>query len=402
MGLFNENLSAGAIRYLNFGVPQLELVDWKAEKTAPGRGLLQFPKLPREALSFNIQSVTPEELRREASRRDRPLKEGVLEWARFAPYRVELFFNRLESDLYFKDKYVGYYDSLRCLYLRTTNQTPPIALILDQELVKKAKLLLENERRLEEACRKEWMIRKERVDHLVAAEKADWIGCLTGLEHDLPRLPKRIKTWIPKYQPRLVPEDNVSNDFSEGGMVQRKRPFKGDEFVAERISKQRRTEESIGPKCTRPCEPERIVRSRSRSSRSWRAGKMRRSRSRRSTSRRSTSRTVRMVATPEKSLSPLKKDLVERAQSRRREITPFPTEATNKIIARVLTEETEHVSLGRVTRASERKRAAEAALSKRVPIVYLYDDLQEEPVKEDNNDEWMDPDGFCHKYNVME
>ena len=109
-----------------------------------------------------------------------------------------------------------------------------------------------------------------------------------------------------------------------------------------------------------------------------------------------------MVATPEKSLSPLKKDLVERAQSRRREITPFPTEAPNKIIARVLTEETEHVSLGRVTRASEKKRAAEAALPKRVSIVYLYDDLQEDPVKEDSNDEWMDPGGFCHKYNVLE
>ena len=109
-----------------------------------------------------------------------------------------------------------------------------------------------------------------------------------------------------------------------------------------------------------------------------------------------------MIATPEKSLSPLKKDLVERAQSRRREITPFPTEAPNKIIARVLTEETEHISLGRVTRASEKKRAAEAALPKRVSIVYLYDDLQGDPVKEDSNDEWMDPEGFCHKYNVLE
>ena len=106
-----------------------------------------------------------------------------------------------------------------------------------------------------------------------------------------------------------------------------------------------------------------------------------------------------MIATPEKSLSPLKKDLVERAQSRRREITPFPTEVPNKIIARVLTEETEHVSFGRVTRASEKKRREEAALPKRVNMVYLYDDLQEELVKEDeSNDEWMDPDGFCHKY----
>ena len=403
MGLFNENLSAGAVRYLTFGVPELELVDWRAEKTAPGRGLLQYPKLSREVLCFNIQSVTPEDLRREASRRDRPLKEGVLEWARFAPYRVELFFNRLESDPWFKEKMVGYYDSLRCLYHRTTDQTPPIAPTLDVALVKKAETLLENEMRLEEACKKEWMVRRERVDHLLAAQKTGWLGCLTGLEHDLPRLPKRIHTWIPRYQPRLIPEDSVPAAETSGeGLVQRKRPFKGDKFVTERISKQRRTEESIGAKCTRPCGTEKAKRSRSRSSRSCRAEKLRRSSSRRSSSRRSSSRLVRMIATPEKSLSPLKKDLVERAQSRRREITPFPTEAPNKIIARVLTEETEHISLGRVTRASEKKRAAEAALPKRVSIVYLYDDLQGDSVKEDSNDEWMDPEGFCHKYNVLE
>ena len=342
-------------------------------------------------------------MRREASRRDRPLKEGVLEWARFAPYRVELFFNRLESDLYFKEKYVGYYDSLRCLYLRTTNQTPPIAPTLDVELVKKAKMLLENEMRLEEACRKEWMIRKECVDHLLAAEKTDWIGCLTGLEHDLPRLPKRIRAWIPKYQPRLIPESCVPVDETSGeGVVQRKRPFKGDEFVAERISKQRRTEESIGAKCTRPCGIEKVKRSRSRSTRSCRAEKMRRSCSRRSSSRarRSSSRTVRMIATPEKSLSPLKKDLVERAQSRRREITPFPTEAPNKIIARVLTEETEHPSLGRVTRASEKRRREEEAKPKRVSIVYLYDEMQEDSPKEEIDGEWMDPEGFCERYEL--
>ena len=395
MGLFNENLSVGEIRYLTFGIPQLELVDWRAEKTAPGRGLLKYPNLPRESLCFNIQSVTPEELRREASLRDRPLKEGVLEWARFSPYRVELFFNRLESDRWFKDKMVGYYDSLRCLYHRTTDRTPPVSPTLDVELVTKAESLLENEMRLQEACKKEWIVRTERVDHLLVAQTTGWLGCLIGLENDLPRLPKRIPTWIPRYTPRLIPEDSIFVAGSSGeGPSQRKRPFKGDEFVTERIFKQRRTEENIGAKCTRPCGIEREVRSRSKSNRSCRTEKMIRS-----SPRRTRSRIVRLIATPERSLSPVKKDLVERAQSRRREITPFPTEVPNKIIARVLTEETEHVSFGRVTRASEKKRREEAALPKRVNMVYLYDDLQGEIVKEDeSNDEWMDPDGFCHKY----
>ena len=106
-----------------------------------------------------------------------------------------------------------------------------------------------------------------------------------------------------------------------------------------------------------------------------------------------------MIATPEKSLSPVKKDLVERARSRRREITPFTTEAPNKIIARVLTEETEHPSLGRVTRASEKRRAAEAAQPRRVSIVYTYDELQENPPKE-GNEEWLDREGFCEQYEL--
>ena len=147
----------------------------------------------------------------------------------------------------FKEKFVGYYDSLRCLYHRTTDQTPPIAPTLDVALVRKAETLLENEIRLEEACKREWMVRRERVDHLLAVQKTGWLGSLTGLEHDLPRLPKRIAAWIPRYQPRLIPESSLPTAGASGAVTaQRKRPFKGDEFVADQISKRRRTEESIG------------------------------------------------------------------------------------------------------------------------------------------------------------
>ena len=101
-----------------------------------------------------------------------------------------------------------------------------------------------------------------------------------------------------------------------------------------------------------------------------------------------------MIATPEKSLSPVKKDLVERARSRRREITPFTTEAPNKIIARVLTEETEHPSLGRETRASEKK--------KREPSqrVFTYDEQQESLPQGAEGEEWMDREGFCEQYEL--
>ena len=56
MNLFNEQLSTGASRYLTFGVPDLELVDWKAERSAPEPGLLLYPGLARQSFAFDISS----------------------------------------------------------------------------------------------------------------------------------------------------------------------------------------------------------------------------------------------------------------------------------------------------------------------------------------------------------
>ena len=100
-----------------------------------------------------------------------------------------------------------------------------------------------------------------------------------------------------------------------------------------------------------------------------------------------------MIATPEKSLSPVKKDLVERARSRRRSITPFPADVSNPIIARVLTEETEHPSLGRVTRASEKRRR------ERSRRVFTYDEQQENRPQGADED-WLDREEFCKQYEL--
>ena len=103
-----------------------------------------------------------------------------------------------------------------------------------------------------------------------------------------------------------------------------------------------------------------------------------------------------MIATPEKSLSPVKRELVERVRSRRRSITPFPADVPNQIVARVLTEETEHPSLGRVTRASEKRRVAEAARQRRV---FSYDEQQENCPRADDED-WLDREEFCRQYEL--
>ena len=85
-----------------------------------------------------------------------------------------------------------------------------------------------------------------------------------------------------------------------------------------------------------------------------------------------------MIATPEKLLSPVKKDLVDRVQTRRRSITPFPADVPNRIIARVLTEE------------------SDAARPRRV---YTYDEQQENRPKGEN-EEWLDREEFCKQYEL--
>ena len=187
----------------------------------------------------------------------------------------------------FRETYVGYYDTLRCMYHQTTGEVPPVAPALDVVLISKAELLLENETRLEEACKREYLVRRDRVDYLLAAKKNGWLGQLVGLENDLPRLPKRTAAWIPRYQPRLIPENqNVPAAGSGETGEQRKRPFVGDDSVDVQLAKRRRA--GRGETCTRPC----------------RTGKI----------RRSSSRTVRMIATPEKSLSPAKQNLVDQVK----------------------------------------------------------------------------------------
>ena len=368
MSLFNEQLSTGASRYLTFGVPELELVDWKEEKSAPGPGLLLYPRLARPSFVFDMNKISAEDLRRRASSADRPLKEGVLEWARLDLHRVEMFFNRLEANQQFKDCFSGYYDPLRCLYHRATGQIPPVAPMLDTALMSKVEGLLQNEIQLEEACTAEGLIRRERVDYLLAAKENGWLGQLVGIENELPRLPKQTTSWIPRYQPRLVPERQSTSGTGVGDSFARgKRPFKGDHLVENQIAKRRRTVRLES--CTRPC---RTVKMES-----------------------SSSRTVRLVETMERSVSPEERDLVERTRSRRRSLTPFPADVPNRIIAKVLTEETEHSSLGRVTRASEKKRkAAEGVRPRRV---FTYDEEQENrPRGED--EEWLDWEEFCKQY----
>ena len=81
---------------------------------------------------------------------------------------------------------------------------------------------------------------------------------------------------------------------------------------------------------------------------------------------------------------------------RRRSITPFPAEVSNPIIARVLTDESEHASLGRVTRASEKRR------KERSQRICSYDEQQEVPPLDPEGDEWMDPEKFCDDYILLE
>ena len=286
----------------------------------------------------------------------------MLEWARLDLNRVEKFFNRLEADKQFKDCFSGYYDPLRCLYHRATGQVPLVAPMLDTALMGKAEGLLQNEIRLEEACTAEGLIRRERVDYLLAAKENGWLGQLVGIENELPRLPKRTTSWIPRYQPRLVPETQSTSGTGTGGsFASGKRPFKGDHMVENQIAKRRRTVRL--ETSTRPCGTEKLESS--------------------------SLRMVRLVESSEE------RDLVEITQSQRRSITPFPADVPNRIIAKVLLEESEHSSLGRVTRASEKKRRAVEDV--RPHRVLAYDEEQENRPREEDK-KWLDREEFCKQY----
>ena len=69
---------------------------------------------------------------------------------------------------------------------------------------------------------------------------------------------------------------------------------------------------------------------------------------------------------------------------------------SNQIVARVLLEETEHPSLGRVTRASEKRSEAAAA---RPHCVFSYDE-QQEPRPRVEDDDWLNRDEFCRQYKL--
>ena len=62
----------------------------------------------------------------------------------------------------------------------------------------------------------------------------------------------------------------------------------------------------------------------------------------------------------------------------------------------MVTDESEHPSLVRVTRASEKKRR------ERAQRMYSYDEQQEVPPLDQGGEEWMDPDKFCDDYILLE
>ena len=87
--------------------------------------------------------------------------------------KIEQFFKRMISDLFFKNYYFGLYDSLRLLHLRIFDQPAIVVSEVEKKWSSKINNLLEEERKALERCKEEIIIRSARVEHLEGIKSDD-------------------------------------------------------------------------------------------------------------------------------------------------------------------------------------------------------------------------------------
>ena len=409
LGLFAMDLSPGILRHISFGVPELRQVNWRSELRVEGLGLRRHGELARPRLVVEPEVMSGMDILKEAGVADRPMKEGVLEWAREDLSRVERFFSRMEENEEFRKFFLGTYDDLRFLFTRASGLTSPVVISLEGFLEKRNREVTENEIRLRDLSREETRIREGRVDFCLNATKDKDLGQRTGWEQDMPRLPKRPKEWIPRYQPRLIPETETSGSGSiaPGG----RRGFAGHSAVMLSLEKRDKDRRNRGvlkldPICeenhkSRRYLTEKFKRGVETDLRSvgenricrYSAEKVCMSSRGQNRSRSSSRRVVRREVSPDLPMSTAKDELVRRVRSRYRSPTPGPS-GSNRIIDSVMMEEREHPSLGRYTAASKKRKRN--ASSGRPARIFTYDEMMEPSHYRD--EDLMDPDEYVESF----
>ena len=77
---------------------------------------------------------------------------SILEWGLLNPEKIEQLFQRMKSDLFFRNYYFGLYDSLGLLHLRIFDRPAVVVSELEKKWLSKISNVMEVERKALERC----------------------------------------------------------------------------------------------------------------------------------------------------------------------------------------------------------------------------------------------------------
>ena len=88
---------------------------------------------------------------------------AILKWGLVNSEKIDLFLERMNSDLFFRNYYFGPYDSLRLLHLRIFDRPAIVVSKAEKKWSSKIDYVLDEERRTLERCDEEIIVRWARV-----------------------------------------------------------------------------------------------------------------------------------------------------------------------------------------------------------------------------------------------
>ena len=129
--------------------------------------------LQSRMLEFSPRTVKTTTKAISCSTLGRSQRFSILEWGLLNPEKIEQFFQRMISDLFFRNYYFGFYDSLRLLHLGIFDRPAIVVFEVEKKWSSKIDNVLEEERKALERCEEEIIIRRARVEHLERIKSDD-------------------------------------------------------------------------------------------------------------------------------------------------------------------------------------------------------------------------------------
>ena len=158
----------GEIFFSTFGVNMDLILDpsiWK-EPCFKCRGLERPGVIQPGMLDFSTRTVQSSMLAKLCVILGRSQRSAILEWSLVNREKISEFLNRMKTDLYFQNYYLGLYGSLRLLHQRIFDRPSVAVTEAEKKWSSKLDNVLEQERKTLERCEDEIVIQRERVAYL--------------------------------------------------------------------------------------------------------------------------------------------------------------------------------------------------------------------------------------------